>query len=139
MKTEKAKIKLIVRTNKTLSDNTHPIMLRINWQGVRKEKSTGFSCKPNNWSTNDECLKIKGRDAIPNAATINAIILELKQQAEKIRDSFILNNISYSSEMIMEQVTGAEYEEEYIDEPTEETTIEYLDEEVEREAAKNEE
>ena len=40
------------------------------------------------------------------------------------------------SEMIMEQVTGAEYEEEYIDEPTEETTIEYLDEEVEREAAK---
>ena len=107
MKTEKAKIKLIVRTNKTLSDNTHPIMLRINWQGVRKEKSTGFSCKPNNWSTNDECLKIKGRDAIPNAVTINAIILELKQQAEKIRDSFILNNISYSSEMIMEQLNNS--------------------------------
>lgn len=108
MKTEKAKIKLIVRTNKTLSDNTHPIMLRINWQGVRKEKSTGFSCKLNNWSTNDECLKIKGKDAIPNAATINAIILDLKQQAEKIRDSFILNNKSYSAEMIMEQLNQKE-------------------------------
>lgn len=43
------------------------------------------------------------------------------------------------SEMIMEQVTGAEYTEEYIEEPVEEeTTIEYLDEEAEREAAKNE-
>ena len=44
------------------------------------------------------------------------------------------------SEMIMSQVTGTEYSEEYIDEPEEEeTTIEYLDEEAEREAAKQEE
>lgn len=108
MKTEKAKIKLIIRTNKVLSDNTHPIMLRINWQGVRKEKSTGFSCKPNNWSTTEECLKIKGRDALPNAATINTIILDLKHQAEKIRDSYILKGKSYSAEMIMEQLNHKE-------------------------------
>ena len=91
MKTEKAKIKLIVRTNKLLADKTHPIMLRINWQGERKEKSTGFSCNLINWATTDECLKIKGKDALPNAATINAIILGLKHQAEKIRDNYILN------------------------------------------------
>ena len=43
------------------------------------------------------------------------------------------------SEMIMSQVTGTEYREEYIDEPEEEeTTVEYLDEEAEREAAKQE-
>lgn len=42
------------------------------------------------------------------------------------------------SEMIMEQVTGEKYEEEYIELPDEETTIEYLDEEAEREAAKTE-
>ena len=44
------------------------------------------------------------------------------------------------SELIMSQVTGSEYVEEYIDEPMEEeASIEYYDEEAEREAAKNEE
>lgn len=43
------------------------------------------------------------------------------------------------SEMIMSQVTGAEYKEEYIDEPAEEeSSIEYFDEEAEREAAQQE-
>ena len=42
--------------------------------------------------------------------------------------------------MIMSQVTGGEYAEEYIAEPKEEeATIEYLDEEAEREAAQQEE
>ena len=44
------------------------------------------------------------------------------------------------SEMIMSQINGAEYEEEFIDEPVEEEeTVEYLDEEAEREAARQEE
>lgn len=44
------------------------------------------------------------------------------------------------SELIMTQVTGEPYSETYIEEPKEETeTIEYLDEEAEREAAKQEE
>lgn len=111
MKTEKAKIKLIVRTNKLLADKTHPIMLRINWQGERKEKSTGFSCNLINWATTDECLKIKGKDALPNAATINAIILGLKHQAEKIRDNYILNGKLYSAEMIIEELNHINKEE----------------------------
>ncbi len=44
------------------------------------------------------------------------------------------------SEMIMSQINGEEYEEEYIEEPAEEEeTVEYLDEEAEREAALKEE
>ena len=44
------------------------------------------------------------------------------------------------SEMIMSQINGTEYEEEYIEEPVEEEeTVEYLDEEAEREAARQEE
>lgn len=44
------------------------------------------------------------------------------------------------SEMIMSQVSGTDYEEEYIEEPAdEEETVEYLDEEAEREAARAEE
>lgn len=41
------------------------------------------------------------------------------------------------SEMMMEQVTGEKYEEEYIELPKEETSVEYLDEEAEKEAAKS--
>ena len=44
------------------------------------------------------------------------------------------------SEMIMSQINGEEYEEEYIEEPKEEEeTVEYLDEDAEREAALQEE
>ena len=44
------------------------------------------------------------------------------------------------SEMIMSQINNADYEEEYIEEPAEEEeTVEYLDEEAEREAARQEE
>ncbi|MBO4987622.1 MAG: extracellular solute-binding protein [Lachnospiraceae bacterium] len=44
------------------------------------------------------------------------------------------------SEMIMSQINGADYEEEFIEEPKEEEeTVEYLDEEAEREAALQEE
>ena len=51
--------------------------------------------------------------------------------------SLSLKNLS---EMIMSQITGTEYVEEYIEEPAaEEETVEYLDEEAEKEAAKNEE
>jgi maltose-binding protein MalE len=44
------------------------------------------------------------------------------------------------SEMIMSQINGAEYKEEFIEEPKEEEeTVEFLDEEAEREAALQEE
>ena len=53
--------------------------------------------------------------------------------------SEVSKSLQELSQMIMSQVTGSEYVEEYIDEPIEEeTTIEYLDEEAEREAAKQE-
>ena len=54
--------------------------------------------------------------------------------------SEVSKSLQELSEMIMSQVTGGEYVEEYIAEPKEEeTTIEYLDEEAEREAAQQEE
>jgi hypothetical protein len=54
--------------------------------------------------------------------------------------SEVSRSLQELSQMIMSQVTGSGYVEEYIAEPTEEeTTIEYLDEEAEREAAQQEE
>lgn len=102
MKTEKATIKLVLRTNKTLADGTHPIMLRVNWRGQRAEKSSGFSCKEANWSATSECLKVKGRDAISNAETINIIIQEEKHKAENILNTFIMEKKSYTAQMIVD-------------------------------------
>ena len=48
----------------------------------------------------------------------------------------VSRSLQQLSEMIMSQVSGSEYEEEFIEEPAEEEeTVEYLDEEAEREAA----
>lgn len=102
MKTEKATIKLVLRTNKALADGTHPIMLRVNWRGKRAEKSTGFSCKEANWSDTSGCLKIKGRDAIPNAERINTIIHDEKHKAENILNTLIMEEKPYTAQMIID-------------------------------------
>lgn len=102
MKTEKATIKLVLRTNKLLASGGHPIMLRVNWRGNRAEKSTGFSCSVANWNEASGSLKIKGKDAIPNAERINAIIMEEKQKAEKILQSLILEDKAYTAQMIID-------------------------------------
>lgn len=113
MKTEKATIKLVLRTNKTLSDGTHPIMLRVNWRGKRAEKSTGFSCKEVNWNVTSDCLKIKGKDAIPNAEKINVIIEEEKHKAENVLNSLIMEEKPYTAQMIIDYLKdegrGAKY------------------------------
>lgn len=60
--------------------------------------------------------------------------------AEVWNGASVSRSLQELSELIMSQVSGAEYEEEFIEEPAkEEETVEYLDEEAEREAAQNEE
>ncbi len=60
--------------------------------------------------------------------------------AEVWNGAGVSKSLQELSEMIMSQINGEEYEEEYIDEPAdEEETVEYLDEEAEREAALSEE
>ena len=66
--------------------------------------------------------------------------VQLEVTFEKVwNGSKVSKSLQSLSEMIMSQITGSEYTEEYIEEPKEEETeIEYLDEEAEREAAKQE-
>jgi len=60
--------------------------------------------------------------------------------AEVWNGAGVSKSLQELSELIMSQVTGVAYLEEYIEEPVEEEeTIEYLDEEAEREAAMQEE
>lgn len=76
MKTNFPIIKLFLRENKTLSDGTHPIMLRCSWKG-RKEISTHFSCTASQWDEKNERLKKN----CPNFATVNQIIGKMKASA----------------------------------------------------------
>ena len=60
--------------------------------------------------------------------------------AEVWNGANVSRSMQQLSELIMSQISGTEYEEEYIEEPVEEEeTVEYLDEEAEREAARQDE
>lgn len=98
MKTTTATIKLLLRTSKVLSDGSHPIYLRCNWNGM-KEISTGYSCTVKHWDKKNECIK-KG---YPNYASVNQLIQQMKNDAIERRNQFELNGITYTPAMILKQ------------------------------------
>ena len=75
MKTDTAIIRLTLKTNKTLSNGLHPIMLRVQFNG-RKEKSTGYSCSKECWDKENQSVTKK----FPNYALINKSIIDLKNK-----------------------------------------------------------
>ena len=87
MKVSIAVIKLILRTNKVLADGTHPIMLRVSFNGM-KERATGYSCDIRHWDKRNECVK-KG---YPNFVLVNA---ELKKQTVGKSSKTLHQYISY--------------------------------------------
>lgn len=103
MKVEKATIKLVLRTNKVLSNGKHPIMIRVNWGGKRAEKSTGYSCRLSDWNEKKCALK-EGKDSIDNALQINILLAEKIKKAESIRNNFILRGKPYSAAEIIEKL-----------------------------------
>lgn len=96
MKVQIAVIKLVLRTNKVLSDGSHPIMLRVSFNGM-KEKSTGYSCPLNQWDKKNECIK-KG---YPNYTQINLQLRKFKNEAIEKRDRFIALGEDYTPQMIL--------------------------------------
>lgn len=98
MKVSIAVIKLVLRTNKVLSDGSHPIMLRCSFNGM-KERSTGYSCTVRYWDKVNECVK-KG---YPNFVMVNQELRRMKDEAIRKRDSFIASGEVYSPSMILEK------------------------------------
>lgn len=96
MKVSIAVIKLVLRTNKTLADGSHPIMLRVSFNGM-KERSSGYSCIEKYWSKKDECVK-KG---YPNYAIINHEIQKMKNEAIERRNEFERLGKIYTPSMIL--------------------------------------
>lgn len=77
---------------------------------------------------------------VPKMMVTSNLWVQLEVTFAKVwNGSEVSKSLQSLSEMIMSQITGSEYTEEFIEEPVEEeTTIEYLDEEAEREAARQE-
>lgn len=96
MKVQIAVIKLVLRTNKTLSDGTHPIMLRVSFNGM-KERSTGYSSTVRYWDKKNEMVK-KG---YPNWVMVNAQLKRLKDAAIARRDEYIASETFYTPQMIL--------------------------------------
>lgn len=103
MKVEKATIKLVLRTNKVLSNGNHPIMIRVNWGGKRAEKSTGYSCKKSEWNEKTSLLKER-KGGIDNAFQINVVLSEKIKKAESIRNDYILKGKPYSAAEIINRL-----------------------------------
>ena len=98
-KTTSAIIKLVLRTNKTLANGMHPIMLRVQYYG-RKEASTGCACNKSDWDAAQEIIKNK---RYPNQPHINKIITEMKQNVVNLKMNFEINKTPYSAEKLLEE------------------------------------
>lgn len=98
MKVSIAVIKLVLRTNKVLSDGTHPIMLRCSFNGM-KERSTGYSCSVRYWDKVNQVVK-KG---YPNYVMVNAELKKQKDECILKRDRFVASGEVYTPSMILER------------------------------------
>ena len=96
MKVTIAVIKLVLRTNKVLSDGSHPIMLRCSYHGM-KERSTGYSCHPRYWDKKNECV----RKGYPNFVMVNSELKKQKDEAIAKRDRYIASDEVYTPQMIL--------------------------------------
>lgn len=96
-RTNIAIVKLVLRTNKTLSDGTHPIMLRCSFHGL-KEVSTLHSCTPKYWDKKNMCIK-KGYSS--NYVFVNSQLRSMYDAAIARRDHYIAQGIDYTPSMVL--------------------------------------
>lgn len=96
MRVSIARIRLYLKTGKTLADGTHPIMLRCSFNGS-KEVSTSYSCDVKHWDKRGEVIK-KG---YPNWVTINHQLQVLKNEAVARRAEFERLGKPYTPSMIL--------------------------------------
>lgn len=99
MKVQSAVIKLVLRTNKTLADGSHPIMLRVSF-GYRKEKSTGYSCDIEHWDKRNQLI----RGDFRNAAVVNKIITEHKNKVVVRKLKFEMEGRKYTPDMLLDDL-----------------------------------
>jgi site-specific recombinase XerD len=122
MKTEKAVIKLALRATLN-SDKTQSIVLRVQWQKKRADKTLPYSVQKKDWNTST--LQVKNSNH--NAFIINKMINEVKAKAESIRDGFILDNKPYTARDIVDALNDGQAYTHRV-RTLREVTSEYIDE-----------
>lgn len=96
MKVSIAVVRLYLKTSKKLSDGTSPIMLKCSFHGSY-EKSTHYSCLPKHWDKRSECVK----RGCMNFASVNKEIRRMKEEAIRVRDSYIEKGGWYTAKMVL--------------------------------------
>lgn len=100
MKVQTARIRLILKTGKTLADGSHPIMLYAAYNG-KHMVSTGYSCTAKYWDKKNECI----RKGFPNYAIINERLFEMKSQAIQRKMEYEKQGLPYTPQMILAKKT----------------------------------
>lgn len=96
MKVNQATVNYYLKTAKTLSDGSHPIMLRVCYHGF-KDISSHYSCSLKYWDKRNQCIK-KG---FPNHVIANYELTKLKNSIIARRDEFIRQGIEYTPSMLL--------------------------------------
>lgn len=96
MKVSIARVRLILKTGKTLADGSHPIVLMVAFNG-KSTRSTGYSCDIRHWDKRAECV----RKGYPNYQMINYEINRMKQEVISLRNDFERLGQLYTPEMIL--------------------------------------
>ena len=101
MKVQSAVVKLVLRENKLLKNGTHPIMLRVSFNGM-KELSTHCSCKKSEWNSSTMTVK----KSVANCDVINTTIQGLLARAISIRNDLEARQKPYTPSLILEYMTS---------------------------------
>jgi hypothetical protein len=93
--------KIILYKQKVLKDGTHPVMIQIIHDRKVKKKSTGLSCKPEEWNPENSCFT----KAFPNYKEHNKKLDNWKAKLGKTIDWFDYNEEPFTYEKFKEKVT----------------------------------
>lgn len=99
MKRQQATIKLALR-NEQASDGTHKVVLRVQWQGKRSDLTLPIALNPTEWNEDKQEVRKNNN----NSKILNVTLNGYKEKAVKVRDSFILNNQTYTAKQIIDGV-----------------------------------
>lgn len=121
-------VRLKLFTSKKLKDGTHPVMLVVTRERVRKYFSMGYGCKENDWLV-DEDGGGKFRKSVAHASQKNKAMMKKVWKAEEIIAEFDAEGIDWSHTDFKDKFIGIksrdvfEYFQERIDDLTKEGKI----------------
>jgi hypothetical protein len=96
-KLSSASIRLVMKKNRMNRNGEYPIYIVVCFGG-RVEKATGVSCLSKYWDSKRELIK----GQCPNAAVLNKILFDIKQNVVNRKNDFEYNGKVYTPSMLLE-------------------------------------